>query len=235
MNSAIIVAAGQGLRMGGSVSKQYLSLAGVSILGRTLAVFTQSGLFEEIILVVAATDKAYCRRTVIDSLKTKQVIRMVVGGRDRQESVYNGLEASHGQDDDAVLIHDGVRPFVSEDALAQCLTAVKAHDACIVAVPACDTLKQIGSDGRIAQTISREAVWLAQTPQGFRLGLARTAHRQAREDGFFGTDDAQLVERLGQSVTVVPGSRANIKITTPDDLLLAEAIWRHVQNTSQRV
>jgi len=220
--------------MGGSVSKQYLSLAGVSILGRTLDVFTQSDLFEEIILVVAATDKAYCRRKVIDGLKTKQIIRLVAGGRDRQKSVFNGLEASQGQDDDTVLIHDGVRPFVSEDALTQCLTAVNAHGACIVAVPACDTLKQIGSDGRIAKTLSREAVWLAQTPQAFRLGLARAAHRQAREEGFTGTDDAQLVERLGHTVTVIPGSRANIKITTPDDLRLAEVIWRHVQNTSQR-
>lgn len=234
MNSAIIVAAGQGLRMGGSVSKQYLSLAGVSILGRTLAVFTQSGLFEEIILVVAAIDKAYCRRKVLAVLKTKQVIRMVVGGRDRQESVFNGLEASHGQDDDTVLIHDGVRPFISEDALVQCLTTVKAHGACIVGVPACDTLKQIRSDGQIAQTLARETVWLAQTPQGFRLGLARAAHRQAREEGFVGTDDAQLVERLGQSVTVIPGSRANIKITTPDDLHLAKAIWGYVQNAPQK-
>ena len=233
MNSAIIVAAGKGLRMGGPVSKQYLSLAGVPILGRTLKVFEKSGLFEEIIVVVAAADKEQCCRQVIDKTKMAQAIRIVTGGRDRQESVSNGLAASHGQDDDTVLIHDGVRPFVSEGVLVQCLAAVNTHGACITAIPACDTLKQIDSDGRIAQTLPRDAVWLAQTPQGFRLGLIRAAHRQAREAGVVGTDDAQLVERLGQTVTVVPGSRANIKITTPDDFLLAEAIWRHLQSASQ--
>lgn len=234
MNSAIIVAAGQGLRMGGSVRKPYLSLAGVPILVRTLTVFTQSGLFEEIIVVVSAVDEEHCRRQVVNGVTMRRAIRIVVGGRNRQESVFNGLAASQGQDDDTVLIHDGVRPFVSEEALVQCLEAVKTHGACIAAVPAGDTLKQIGSDGRIAQTLPRDAVWLAQTPQGFRLGLVRAAHRQAREEGFAGTDDAQLMERLGQTVTIVPGSRANIKITTPDDLLLAEAIWRHGRNASEK-
>ena len=232
MNSAIIVAAGQGLRMGGSVRKPYLPLAGVPILGRTLTVFTQSGLFKEIIVVVSAADEEHCRRQVVDGVTMRRAIRIVVGGRNRQESVFNGLAASHGQNDDTVLIHDGVRPFVSEDDLVQCLAAAKEHGACIAAVPACDTLKQIGSDGRIAQTLSRDAVWLAQTPQGFQLGLVRAAHRQARQDGFAGTDDAQLVERLGQTVTIVQGSRANIKITTPDDLLLAEAIWRHARHAT---
>jgi len=220
--------------MGGPVSKPYLSLAGVPILGRTLNVFEKSGLFEEIIVVVAAADKEHCSRQVIEQTKMAPSVRIVAGGRDRQESVFNGLEASHGQDDDAVLIHDGVRPFVSEDALEQCLEAVKTHGACIAAVPACDTLKQIGANGWITETLPRDAVWLAQTPQGFRLGQIRAAHRHARQKGFVGTDDAQLVERLGQTVMVVPGSRANIKITTPDDLLLAEAIWRHLQTASQR-
>ena len=111
---------------------------------------------------------------------------------------------------------------------------MEAHGACIAAVPASDTLKQIGPEGNIHLTLSREDVWLAQTPQGFQLGLIRTAHRQARQEGFRGTDDAQLVERLGQSVTVVAGSRANIKITTPDDLRLAEAIWQHGPKASNR-
>ena len=227
MNSAIIVAAGRGTRMGGRVSKQYLPLGGVPILGRTLQVFTESGLFDEVILAVADTDMAYCRRQFLEGYGAKPVIRIVAGGRNRQESVYNGLEACCGQDDDVVLIHDGVRPFVTQAFLTLCLESVRGHDACIAAVPACDTLKQVGSDGRITQTLRRDAVWLAQTPQGFRLGLIRSAHRQARHEGFLGTDDAQLVERLGRAVAVVPGSRTNIKITTPDDLRLAESIWRH--------
>jgi len=234
MNSAIIVAAGQGLRMGGAVRKPYLSLAGVPILGRTLAVFTQSGFFEEIIVVVAAADKEHCRRQVVDGLKTKQAIRLIAGGRERQASVFNGLEASCGQADDVVLIHDGVRPFVSADDLARCLETVKRHDTGIAAIPASDTLKAVDPDGTISRTLPRETIWQAQTPQGFRLGLIREAHRRAREDAFVGTDDAQLVERLGHTVRIVPGRRLNIKITTPEDLPLAEAILRHARNVSPK-
>ncbi len=220
--------------MGGSVRKPYLMLAGAPILGRTLAVFAQSGFFEEIIVVVAATDREYCRRQVVEGLQTKQAIRIIAGGRERQESVFKALEASSGQDDDVVLIHDGVRPFVSADDLARCLEAVERHGACIAAVPASDTLKAVDPDGCVARTLPRETIWQAQTPQGFRLGLIREAHRRAREDAFVGTDDAQLVERLGHTVRIVPGSRVNIKITTPEDLPLAEAILRHARNVSQR-
>jgi 2-C-methyl-D-erythritol 4-phosphate cytidylyltransferase len=230
MPSAIIVAAGQGLRMGGSIRKPYLPLGGVPILKRTLTVFTQSGLFEEIILVVAAAETAFCRQQIAHGLATSSTLQVIAGGRDRQESVFLGLAASRGQADDVVLIHDGVRPFVSAKVLSQCLEAAMAYGACLTAVAAYDTLKQTGDDGRIVQTLPRDAVWMAQTPQGFRLGLIRDAHRQARDEGFKGTDDGQLVERLGQAVTIVPGSRLNIKITTPEDLQLAEAIWRHARS-----
>jgi 2-C-methyl-D-erythritol 4-phosphate cytidylyltransferase len=231
MNSAIIVAAGQGLRMGGTISKQYLPLGDASILSRTLSVFTQSDLFDEIILVVAAADMTFCRQWVVDALRSPSTIEIIAGGQDRQESVFLGLGASRGQGDDVVLIHDGVRPFVSAEVLLQCLEAATTNGACLTAVAACDTLKQVGDDGQIVQTLPRDAVWLAQTPQGFRLGLIREAHHQARQEGFAGTDDAQLVERLGQTVTIVPGSRMNIKITTPDDLLMAQAIWRHARSS----
>jgi 2-C-methyl-D-erythritol 4-phosphate cytidylyltransferase len=230
MNAAIIVAAGQGTRMGGRVNKPYLLLDGVPILRHTLETFIGSGLFEEIILVVAASEMAYCRHQILDGLKRKLTIRLIPGGRERQASVFNGLEASSGQDDDAVLIHDGVRPFVSVDDLVRCLEAVKRHGACIAGVPASDTLKAVEADGRISQTLPRETIWQAQTPQGFRLGIIREAHRRARDDAFVGTDDAQLVERLGHAVTIVPGNRVNIKITTPEDLPLAEAILRHARN-----
>lgn len=232
MNSAIIVAAGQGLRMGGSISKQYLPLDGVPILRRTLSVFTRSGLFEEIILVVAEADRAYCRRMMRGLPAAEAAIRIVAGGRDRQTSVFNGLEGSCGQEEDAVLIHDGVRPFVSSAVLARCLAAAHAGGACIAAVRASDTLKEAGSDGGITRTLPRDTVWLAQTPQGFRLAVIRAAHRQARAEGFAATDDAQLVERMGHPVTIVPGSRINIKITTPEDMPLAEAIWRHYRRTA---
>lgn len=227
MNTAIIVAAGQGTRMGGAVCKQYLPLNGLPILARTLSVFTRSNLFQEIILVVAASEMANCRHRILEGLPGAQSIRLVAGGRERQESVCNGIEACRAREDDIVIIHDGVRPFVSRDILERCLEGVQKNGACIAAIPTSDTLKVVNTGGLISETLPRANIWQAQTPQGFRLGLIREAHRLARHEGFSGTDDAQLMERLGQGVAIVTGSRFNIKVTTPEDLPLAEAIWRH--------
>ena len=229
MNWAIVVAAGQGLRMGTGLRKPYRPLGADTVLGSTLKIFSLSNDFEEIILVVAAEDLEVCRREVISPLALASPVRLVSGGRDRQESVYNGLTACRGGDDDLVLIHDGVRPLITVELLRTCLAAAADKAACTLAVPSADTLKKGLPDGRIAGTLARDAVWLAQTPQGFRLGLIRAAHRRAREERFTGTDDAQLVERTGQPVFLVPGSRSNIKITHPDDLVLAEAIWQQRQ------
>ena len=234
MNAAIIVAAGQGIRMGGSIRKQYLPLDGEPILGHTLRLFTESRLFEDILLVVPGADADYCRETLLAALGAPPAVRLVIGGAERQESVYNGLAACRGGDDAVVLIHDGVRPFVSIALLRQCLDSAQRNGACVLAVRASDTLKQAGPDGAIVQTLPRDDVWLAQTPQGFRLALIREAHQRAREAGYAGTDDAQLVERLGHPVAIVPGSRLNIKITTPDDLHLAEALWRHGRRVGGR-
>jgi 2-C-methyl-D-erythritol 4-phosphate cytidylyltransferase len=235
MNSAVIVAAGRGLRMGAETPKQYLPLDGVPILGRTLAVFANSGLFGEMILVVADGETEYCRRSILDRMGMRHDVCIVSGGGQRQESVFNGLAASRGGEDAVVLIHDGVRPFVTADLLAACLDAARRAGACALGVKASATLKEAGPEGDIRRTLPREDVWLAQTPQGFRLGLIKEAHRRAREDGFCATDDAQLVERLGRPVVLVPGSRMNIKITTPDDLHLAEIIWQHQRGSAAAV
>ncbi len=229
MNWAIIVAAGKGSRMGGDVPKPYLPLEGMPVLGHTLTTFHWSGEFEELLLVVAAEEWDICRREVIAPLGLGSAVRLVAGGRERQESVFNGLEACSGHDDDPVLIHDGVRPLVRSALLTKCLAATRQHGACIAAIPSSDTLKQCRPDGCIAKTLDRDKLWRAQTPQGFRLGLIRAAHRQARQDGFGGTDDAQLLERIGQPVFVIPGQRTNIKLTHPGDLPLAAAIWRYLQ------
>ena len=226
MNTALIVAAGRGTRMGADVSKQYLPLDGVPILRRTLDVFTASGLFDAYILVVAAEQADDCRRLVLQGANIASPIAIVVGGQERQESVFNGLQACQGRDDDIVLIHDGVRPLVTKAIVTQCLETASKDGACVTAISSKDTLKRTGPHGRVIDTLSRDAVCLAQTPQGFHLGLIRQAHQKAREEGFLGTDDAQLVERMGRAVTIVPGSPTNIKITTPDDLVLAEAIWQ---------
>lgn len=231
MNTAIIVAAGQGSRMGGTIRKPYLPLGGVPVIGRTLETFTQSRFFEDIILVVAAADVDHCRQYVLDRLGLRRVVHIVAGGRERQESVFNGLAASRGAADSLVLIHDGVRPFVSIGDLRRCLNAASHHGACVLGAKANDTLKEVGPDGKVRRTIPRKDVWLAQTPQGFHFDLIMTAHVRAREEGFSGTDDVQLVERLGHPVAMVPGSPWNIKITTPDDLRLAEIIWRYQQDS----
>ena len=231
MNAAVIVAAGKGRRMGDGRRKPYRRLGGAPILSRTLETFQQSARFEEIIVVVAAEDMDACHREVIDPLERGDMVHLVAGGSERQESVYAGLEACQGRDDDLVLIHDGVRPLITVDFLQVCLAATEGKDACVLAVPSSDTLKQVLPDGRIVKTLPRDAVWQAQTPQGFRLGLIRAAHRKARQDGFRGTDDAQLVERLGKPVFIVPGAPSNIKITCPEDLVLAEAIWQQRRQT----
>jgi 2-C-methyl-D-erythritol 4-phosphate cytidylyltransferase len=230
MNWAVIVAAGKGLRMGGDIRKPYLSLGGIPILGCTLKPFARSAQFAEIIVVVAADDMTACYHEVLAPLGLSVAVRMVAGGRERQESVFKGLTACRGRDEDLVLVHDGVRPLVTEALISACLSAAAKHGAGIVAVPSSDTLKKSLADGRIAHTLSREAVWCAQTPQAFRLGLLRAAHRKARQEKFSGTDDAQLVERMGQPVFIVPGHRTNIKVTHPDDLVLAEAIWQQRQD-----
>ncbi len=229
MNWAVIVAAGKGLRMGAGVRKPYRLLAGLPILRHTLNTFQRSAQFEEILLVVADDDMAACRREVVDPSGWGDHVRLIAGGRERQESVFNGLAACRGGDDDLVLIHDGARPLVAVELLEKCLSAAAEKGACIPAVPVTDTLKQGHANGSIAATLPRDAIWQAQTPQGFRLGLIRAAHERARQTGYTGTDDAQLVERLGEPVFIVSGNRSNIKITRPDDLVLAEAIWRQRQ------
>jgi 2-C-methyl-D-erythritol 4-phosphate cytidylyltransferase len=229
MNWAVIVAAGIGRRMGGRVRKPYLPLGGMPILGHTLQTFSHIGQFAEILLVTAAEDLDACHAEVVAPLALSTPVRLVAGGRERQESVFNGLDACRGGDDDLVLIHDGVRPLVTAELVGRCLASASSNGASILAITVSDTLKKGLPDGSIDRTLARDAIWQAQTPQGFRLGLIRAAHDKARQEGFAGTDDAQLVERLGHPVFIVPGSRSNIKITHPDDLVLAEAIWREVQ------
>ncbi len=223
-STGIIVAGGSGRRMKGGLRKQYRMLGGIPILGRTLAVFNACGDIDGIVLAVPFEDITYCQRSVIDPLSLEKSVRVVAGGAERQESVYKGLLAAAEEGAELTAIHDGVRPFVSEEAIAQSIQAAVKTGACILGIPAFDTVKEVDEDGRIKQTLCRNRMWLAQTPQSFRLELILAAHKAALREGFRGTDDASLVERLGKPVTVIPGSRRNIKITTPEDLLFAEAL-----------
>lgn len=209
--------------MGGPVRKQYRILAGRPILAHTLAAVAAWPDIVEIALVVPAEDREMCRETVVAPMDAAVPVQVVAGGAERQMSVSNGLDAL-GEDIDFVAVHDGVRPFVRPSEFSAVLAAAKEEGAALLAVPAADTLKRADNQRRVRETLDRAGIWLALTPQTFRRDLLRDAHAAARRDCVMGTDDAALVERLGKPVRLVPGSRRNLKITTPDDLILAEAL-----------
>jgi len=223
MAAAIIVAAGKGIRMRGPVRKQYLPLAGLPVLSRTLTVFDACDRIDCIYLVVPEEDFDFCREKILGPLKVTTEIRLVCGGARRQDSVYEGLQAAD-RGYDIVVIHDGVRPFVKVAQLMDCIDGAMEFGACILGVQACDTLKQVDASGKIVQTVARENIWMAQTPQAFRYDLIKKAHASARLAGVAATDDASLVERLGHAVKMISGSRSNIKITSIEDLELAQSL-----------
>lgn len=222
---ALIPAAGMGKRMGASINKQYLRLADLPILAHTLSVFEQSPDITGVCLVIPSDEISYCREQVVEAGGFKKVIDIIPGGRERQNSVMNGLNALKRlmAPDDVVLIHDGVRPFVTHRMLQESIAVAREFDGALVAVPAKDTIKTV-RDGIVITTPERETIWQAQTPQTFRFSIIYQAHRDAEETGFHGTDDASLVERRNGTVRIVPGDYRNIKITTPEDLILAEAL-----------
>jgi len=224
MTSVIIVAAGQGVRMGADVPKQFLELGGKPVLAHTLMVFDHSSEVEHIVLCLPDSEIDFCRSDILTSLGLKTPISLVAGGQRRQDSVYNALKTLEG--DHIVLIHDGVRPFVTQDIIKACIEGAVQWGACIPTIAVTDTLKRVDADGCIQQTVSRKGLHMAQTPQAFRLSVIKPAHQTARENGWLVTDDASLVERMGLTVRVIPGSPHNIKITTPEDLRRAEAILR---------
>ena len=229
---AVVPAAGMGKRMGASINKQYLQLGGMPIVARTLQVLQQSPLLAGIMLVTPAEEIPYCRSQVVEAYGLTKVLAIVPGGAERQHSVLNGLTAlrDHAADDDIVLIHDGVRPFIDEDLLQRSIQLAATGVGALVAVQAKDTIKVV-QGGVVVTTPDRATLWQAQTPQTFRYGQILEAHRQAAAEQFLGTDDCSLLERIGVSVAIVPGSYRNIKITTPEDLVLAEAFLCEKEGT----
>ncbi len=225
----IIPAAGLGTRMaaggaGAHAPKQFLELGGKPILVLTLQAFLQVEEIQQIFVAVRKNEIERVKAQLHEHNLTSR-ISVVEGGDTRQESVRNALNLLSASDDDVVLVHDAVRPMIDAATIARTIEAVERHQAAIVGVPAVDTIKQVErtADGAIiTSTIPRERIVLAQTPQGFRCGLFRRAVAAADADGFAGTDEASLVERLGIEVAVVPGSPRNFKITQPGDLALAE-------------
>lgn len=225
--TVLIPAAGMGRRMGTAVNKQYLDLAGKPILAHTLALFDQHPQVEHIYPILPADEIDYCREQIIEPYAFNKVRQLVPGGAERQDSVRNGLlalaEDGLTQPERIVLVHDGARPLFNPQLLSRLLEIIADKGACIVGVPVKDTIKEV-DEGLISGTPERQRLWQAQTPQGFRYQLLAGAFRSADEAGFLGTDDASLLERLGQPVSMLQGDYRNIKVTTPEDLLVATAL-----------
>ena len=215
---AIIPAAGVGLRMGGETPKQFLSLEGVPIFIHTLRKFVAAEAVSEIILGVRPEDMERASMEV-DRERFSKPVRVVAGGTSRQETVARAL-AQAPAETRIVLVHDAARPFIDLHLIQRVTEAAQKDGAAILAIPSVDTVKQVERQ-TILGTIPRERIVLAQTPQAFRFEIIKEAFQRAEADGFFGTDEASLVERLGHTVSVIMGSDRNIKITKPSDLPLA--------------
>ena len=212
--------------MQGGMPKQYLAIDGESILAYTLDVFQRSPDIDDIILVVPGEDVQMVWQGIIEPYKFSKVSHVAAGGRQRQDSVRNGL-AMIGGHIDIVVIHDAVRPFVSKELIHLAVRSAVKYDAVTVGMPVKDTVKKVDQDGWIVETLERQVLWMTQTPQAFKRSVIQEAYRKAEEDGFYGTDDASLVERAGFRVKMITGSYANVKITTPEDLLFAEFLSRN--------
>lgn len=227
-NIAVVLAAGQGKRMHSSIRKQYLLLRDKPVIYYALKAFQDSSFIEEIILVAGKGEEAYCRTEIVERFHFTKVKKIVEGGKERYHSVANALKVTEGTG--YVFIHDGARPFLSAEILLRAYDAVKEHHACVVGMPVKDTIKIVDKDCFAENTPNRETLWQVQTPQAFTIALAKEAYEsllikeeELKAQGIRITDDAMVVETLlRHPVKLVEGSYQNIKITTPEDLQIAE-------------
>ena len=228
-STAIVLAAGQGKRMNSKVQKQFLLIKGKPVLYYSLSCFQNSREIEEIIVVTGKDSINFCKQEIIEAYGFSKVKAVIAGGRERYDSVYAGLCAC--EDSDYVFIHDGARPFLTEDMIRRGKEAVLASGACVIGMPSKDTIKIADENGMVASTPSRSLVWNIQTPQIFSYTAIREAYERARQQNMADTtDDAMVMERFGNmKIKLVEGSYENIKITTPEDILVAEKILEKIQ------
>ena len=240
---AVIVAAGSGTRMGSGTKKQFLPLDGKPLLYYSIAACAASDIIDGIVIVTAEEDVAYCREAVVEACDLKKVMGIVPGGNTRAGSVFEGLKALPGNDEDFfskdvttkgsdfVIIHDGARPFLTDELIRRCVDGAAAHGACVAAIPVGDTIKVADADGFVTDTLSRSSLRAMQTPQAFRYPLIRHAYTlffresdAAEHEGM--TDDAMVVERYcpDTKVFLAEGDYRNRKITTQTDLMIAGII-----------
>jgi 2-C-methyl-D-erythritol 4-phosphate cytidylyltransferase len=212
--AVVIPAGGVGRRLGSRTPKQLLTLGGTTILACTVGHFVRHPAVSEVVVPAPVEYLARTRRALASLGRAR--VRVIEGGTERQDSVRRGVQALR---DEArvIVVHDAVRPFFSRALIERVVAAARTHGAAICALPVTETVKRV-RDGAVEATVDRSALWSVQTPQAFHAALLREAHEKAHRDGFVGTDDSMLVERLGHTVVVVPGLRNNVKITTPEDL-----------------
>lgn len=224
--AAIVLAAGSGKRMNSKVHKQYLIIQDRPVLYYSLKAFEDSAV-DEIVLVVGKGEEKFCRKEIVDKYGISKVKAIVEGGKERYHSVFEGLKQT--SDADYVLIHDGARPFVNQDIIRRCMQEVQKYQACVVGMPVKDTIKIADEEGYAKQTPDRKNVWMIQTPQTFSYALIYEAYEEMlkTEDAAI-TDDAMVLERIkGKKSKLIEGSYRNIKITTPEDLLIANVYLQH--------
>ena len=236
--AAVILSGGSGKRMGSDVPKQYLEILGRPVLYYSLKAFADSGVVDDIILVVGKGDISYCREEIVEKWNISGVSRIVEGGRERYDSVCEGLRAV--EEAAYVLIHDGARPLVTAGVIRDSVQTAKIYGACVAGMPVKDTIKIADGEQFAAGTPDRSLLWQVQTPQTFSYPMIRAAyekmkmveeHEPAKWGSMHITDDAMVAETFaGVRVKLIPGGYENIKITTPEDLILAEALLRHRQN-----
>lgn len=218
--------------MGTAQKKQYLFVGSQPVLARTISCFNQNEKIDEIILVIPEEDLKYCESEILSFVSADKPVHLVSGGNERYDSVYNGLVKAQilaAEDkDNMVLVHDGVRPFINQDLICESLERAIEHGACIPGVKVSDTIKHITKNGFVSATLDRKSLFTVQTPQVFKMSLLIEAFHHAKNTGFTGTDDASYVEHFGHPVYICTGSKINIKITTLDDLTLAEQILKQI-------
>ena len=223
--TAIVLAAGKGSRMNSEIPKQYLTLLGKPVLFYSLRSFEESNV-DNIILVVGSGEQEYCKKEIVEKYQLNKVTHIVEGGEERYHSVYHGLLAA--EEAKYVLIHDGARPLISVLVINEAIERVKEKGACVVGMPVKDTIQLVDEEGRIVSTPERNRTWLAQTPQCFHYELATSSYNKAMQNKDNSiTDDAMVVQRYGKAdITMLEGGYENIKVTTPEDITVAECFLK---------